>query len=514
MKSARFVLAGLLAFTLHASGAAQSLASSKAEQTVSRASRTAMVRTSEGLVGGMQANQVAQYRAIPFAAPPVGELRWRAPQKPARWQGVRDGRKYSSTCVEAEDCLYLNVYTPAGAGAGDKLPVLVWIHGGSFILGAGSDFDGTTFAKKGLVVVTVNYRLGRAGWFSHPALAKNAPAGEAYSNYGLMDQIAALRWVKRNVAAFGGNPAKVTIAGESAGGVSVNYLMTSLAARGLFQGAISQSGFGRFDAIPMSVSEAAGSTFFSGLGIDGDTKESLAKMRAVPFERLAGPMVIGARGLILDGRIVQMTTSEAFGKGMDAGVPYLVGGNSNEASLYPTANPAARLAALDSEKNAITRMYAPETQGGSSRVVAAMVTDQNMTEPDRSLARQHAKRGSPVYRYYFSYLTPAERGVAVGVSHGGEIGYVWGRATQLPEDAATTQSITSYWAAFAKYGNPAAAGGPQWPLYDDRELVMEFGDSGPRTVAKLQNDRLDWVEQHRASVIASASAGNAPAAGR
>ena len=205
-----------------------------------------VVKVAQGEVQGISADGVSVYKGLPFAAPPVGDLRWRAPQPATKWQGIRAATAFSSTCAQAEDCLYLNVYKPADSGNA-KLPVMVWIHGGAFIFGSGSAYDGSQFARQGVIVVTMNYRLGRAGWFAHPALTAESPKGPL-GNYGLMDQVAALHWVHDNIKAFGGDAKNVTIFGESAGAICVNYLMLAPQAKGLFDKALSESGFGRLGA--------------------------------------------------------------------------------------------------------------------------------------------------------------------------------------------------------------------------------------------------------------------------
>jgi len=227
-----------------------------------QASAADTVKVAQGTLHGAVAGQVTAFKGVPFAAPPVGDLRWRPPQAPKSWTGVREATAYGHQCMQMrnvqtpidqdEDCLTLNVWTPAGARPGAKLPVMVWIHGGSFTGGSGANaiYDGTHFAERGVVLVTVNYRLGRLGFFAHPALSAEQP-GQPLGSYGIMDQIAALKWVKANIAAFGGDPANVTAFGESAGGIAINFLMTSPQAKGLFQKAISESGFGRFTGVPI-----------------------------------------------------------------------------------------------------------------------------------------------------------------------------------------------------------------------------------------------------------------------
>jgi para-nitrobenzyl esterase len=459
-------------------------------------------------VQGSVYGDIASYRGIPFAAPPVGELRWRAPQPAKAWTGVRDASTYGPACNAAEDCLTVNVWKPASAKAGAKLPVMVWIYGGSFTSGSGSAYDSTSFAKRDIVAVTFNYRLGRAGWFAHPALTKNAPAGEGVGNYGLQDQIAALKWVKANAAAFGGDPNNVTIFGESAGGISVNLLMAQPAARGLFHKAISESGFGRLDPRPLKEAEGFGQTFFAGKGVTGDGADALKTMRALPFAEMMANQPLGSTGPIMDGKTVVISTADAFAQGKEAKVPYLLGGNSNEASLFPTANPAVRLAAITSQRAALDSAYDPDKKGDAARTVNALVTDQLITEPDRLLARLHAKNGQPTYVYYFSYLPPQQRATAMGLAHGAEIGFVFGRSTGNPEDYSTSQAAGAYWASFAKYGDPGAAGGPKWPKYDPAtEARLEFGMDGVHVRNQFNKARLDWIEQNRSHVLSTASAG-------
>jgi para-nitrobenzyl esterase len=470
--------------------------------------KAAVVRVTGGQVQGLEFGDVSVYRGIPFAAAPTGNLRWRAPQTVKAWSGVKDASANGAACTANEDCLYLNVFKPRAARPGAKLPTMVWIHGGAFTGGSGGTYDGTQFAKKDIVLVSINYRLGRMGWFSHSALTKNAPAGEAVGNYGLQDQIAALKWVKANAAAFGGDPANVTIFGESAGAISVNYLMVSPDARGLFHKAISQSGFGRIEPRPLTASEQQGQAFFDNLNIRGDTPATVAAMRAVPFDQTRGGLGLGAAGVIRDGKTVNTSAVQAFTEGKQARVPYILGGNSNEASLFPTDDPAARLAALTQNRAAMLAAYDPQGRGDAARIVNLIVTDQQITEGDRVLARGHVRLGLPTYAYYFSYLPPAQRATSLGLAHGAEIGYVFGRTTGSPEDLAIGQSANAYWAAFAKYGTPGAAGGPEWPKYDlQREARLEFGVDGPMVREQFAKARLDWLEQNRQTVIASAAAG-------
>jgi para-nitrobenzyl esterase len=456
-------------------------------------------KTAGGLYG-----DVAIYRGIPFAAAPVGDLRWRSPQPVKAWTGVREGTNFGGTCTAAEDCLYLNVYKPADAKPGQKLPVMVWIYGGAFTGGSSNMYEGPAFAKKGVVYVAMNYRLGRTGWFSHAAVSKNAPKNETVGNFGLQDQIAALKWVQANIAKFGGDPKHVTIFGESAGAISVNYLMITPQAKGLFMQAISESGFARHEPQPIADAEKVAATYFTGLGITGDSVDTLKKMKAVPFAKLQGDRIpLGGAGPINDGKLLTMGIHTGFEKGLEAKVPYMLGGNSNEASLFPTQDPPGRLARIKAGSPAVGAAYDAVGKGDAGREVNAIATDYYITEPDRAVARLHAKHGAPTYRYFFSYVPPAQR-TSFGLSHGGEIGYAFGRNNSNAEDAATSQSANAYWSSFAKYGNPGAAGGAAWPKYDATDTALEFAVDGTHVRPDFFKGRLDWNEKNRDLIVSSA----------
>jgi para-nitrobenzyl esterase len=464
-----------------------------------------VVKTKQGKVQGFVANDVAVFRGLPFAAPPVGDLRWRAPKDPAKWSDVRPGNAYGASCQQAEDCLYLNVYAPATATPKDKLPVMVWIHGGAFIFGSGSTYDGTQFAKQGIVVVTVNYRLGRAGWFAHPALTKENPKGPL-GNYGILDQIAALEWVQDNIAQFGGDRRNVTIFGESAGAISVNYLMLASQARGLFHKAISESGFGRLAAQPLANIEKFGASFGERAGIKGSDAAAAKALRAVPWDEVTkGVGGLGAPDQPLpmaDGTLIKQNAADGFAKGLQAKVPYLLGGNSDEASLTRrTTNSAARLEAIKDRRDVFLAAFDPDNTGNADRIIARLVTDESISEPDRALARLHSQRGLPTYIYHFSYTPMSMRATSFGLAHGGEISYVFNTpragGSFDEEGKAIAAAANKYWAAFAKTGAPGSAGGPAWPKFEaGDEALMEFPAGGVPTVHKhFHANRLNWVEQ-------------------
>jgi len=467
-----------------------------------------IVKIETGKVQGFIADGVAIFRGLPFAAPPLGELRWQAPRPAAKWPDVRPANVFSASCAQAEDCLYLNVYEPADTKKGANLPVMVWIHGGAFIFGSGSAYDGSQFAKQGLIVVTVNYRLGRAGWFAHPALTAENPKA-LLGNYGLMDQIAALVWVKDNIKDFGGNPKNATVFGESAGAISVNYLMLAPQAKGLFAKAMSESGFGRLAARPISQVAEGGAAFADNAGVHGSDAAAAKALRALSWAELTANMPgIGDRNQILpmaDGKMIAGSAAEGFAKGAEARVPYLLGGNSDEASLTRRGlNAAERLAAIQQNREAFLAAYDPDNTGDADRIVARYITDTSISEPDRDLARLHAQHGNATYLYHFSYTPAAQRATMFGLPHGGEIAYVFNKPRATPfddEGKAVAAAANRYWAQFAKTGDPDSAGGAAWPKFDStEEYVMEFPASGTPVASKhFHKTRLDWVEASLAS---------------
>ena len=447
---------------------------------------------------------VSAFRGIPFAAPPVGDLRWRDPKPAAAWTGVRAATSFSPACNEAEDCLYLNVWRPADAKPGAKLPVYVWIHGGAFTAGSGAGVDGTQFAKKGVVVVSVNYRLGRLGFFSHPAL--KAEKGGTEGNYGLADNIAALKWVQANATAFGGDPKKVTIGGESAGAILVNLLMLAPQSNGLYQGAIAESGFGRRILYPVHgtsgrTGEEIGQRFALTQGIKGDDAAAAKALRALPFSALGNAPGSGQPDQptpMIDGKLVKTGIYEGFAAGREAKVPYLVGGNSNESSLYRSfMDPKTEFTRITDRKDAFLTAFDPEKSGNQERIVARYITDQRISEPDRALAREHAKR-APVFVYHFSYVPQAQAATSLGMAHGGEISYAFDTLRGNPDAPGqnVAAAMNRYFASFVKVGDPGAAGGPTWPKFDaSSEPLVEFPMNGTPVVQNhFHKQRLDWVE--------------------
>ncbi|MEJ2679314.1 MAG: carboxylesterase family protein, partial [Gemmatimonadota bacterium] len=427
-----------------------------------------LVRVDAGQLRGTVSDSVARFKGIPYAAPPVGPLRWRPPQPVQPWSGTRDATKYGDLCMQdinpddngvgpgpaSEDCLTLNVWAPVDH-AGAPLPVMVWIHGGGYVNGSGTAtlYDGTRLAKQGVVVVTINYRLGRFGFFAHPALTKENPDGPL-GNYGLMDQIAALKWVRRNITAFGGDSADVTIFGESAGGGSVLRLMISPMARGLFGKAVVESGLGRermarldtTNAIGLPSAEAAGKAFMDALG---DTSSDPAQLRAMPAaDILSGgdPNLFAGGGPIIDGKVLTMDVDQAFAKGIEAKVPLIIGTNSLEFPVFDENSPLFKEVVTFSPQE---RRKAIAVYGGLQPYREHIVSDLLFTEPARYLARRHAANGEPVYLYRLSVVSPSVRDRFKGAVHASERQYVFRTLgaspwPTSPGDSAVARSMSAY----------------------------------------------------------------------
>jgi para-nitrobenzyl esterase len=490
----------------------------------------APVRTESGPVSGVVADGVVAYKGIPYAAPPVGDLRWRAPQPAAPWTDVHVADAYGHDCMQepfpsdaaplgtppAEDCLYLNVWAPEKP-ASAKLPVMVWIHGGAFVNGGASPavYDGRHFARRGVVFVSFNHRLGRFGFFAHPALSSESPKGPL-GNYGYLDQIAALKWVQKNVGAFGGDPGNVTVFGESAGGGSVNTLMVSPLAKGLFHKAIVESGGGRAGGImaprTLKEAEAVGVAFAKLAGVTGEDAAALAALRKLPAADLVrglNLMSMGQQrdtwaGPMIDGQIVAEEPETAFRAGRQARIPYLVGANNREFGFMPLPPQAVEgmLARFGADKDKVVAAYDPDKTGQMGEVGVGVMSDGAMVEPARLLARLASAAGQPTYAYRFSYVASSIRKDVKGALHATEIPFVfetvrakYGDAT-TPEDEAIASAINAYWVSFARTGDPNGDGRPKWPAYTAAgDVVMDFAVTGPAAKADPWKARLDLIER-------------------
>jgi para-nitrobenzyl esterase len=408
----------------------------------------------------------------------------------------------------------LNVWTPA-ARAGKPRPVMFWIYGGGFVNGGSSPevYDGSKFAEGGVVLVSANYRVGRFGFFAHPALTKEAN-GAPLGNYAYLDQIEALKWVKRNIAKFGGDPGNVTVFGESAGGVSVNMLMTSPLARGLFHRAVVQSGGGRSSTLirarTLASAEQLGVAFAAEAGVTGEDAKALEALRAVPAARVVNGMNLMKQqpkthsGPMIDGTIVVEDTEATFRAGRQAKVPYMIGANDLEFGFFPTppAQVDQMLARFGDEKDKVVAAYDPQGSGNKGLIGMSLASDTSMVEPARMLARLHAASGQPTWQYRFSYVASSLRGKAAGALHATEIPFVFStvrakyKDATTPDDEAAGKAATAYWVAFATTGDPNAKDLPKWPRYTaETDQILDFTAAGPVGKADPWKARLDLVEQ-------------------
>ena len=463
-----------------------------------------IVRTDDGFVRGMAAGTVDEFLGLPYAAPPTGNLRWRSPAPPAAWDGVRDATQFGPSCPQvldpklnpelppgaiSEDCLYLNVYAPPPSmnDQGGR-PVLVWIHGGGLVQDGARDYDGSKLAADGIVVVTINYRLGALGFLAHPALASHGAAG----NYGLMDQQAALRWVQRNIARFGGDPHNVTIAGQSAGGLSVLAQMVSPGARGLFQRAIVQSGAFALNQRPLATAEAAGEAFATAVGCPD---QSAACLRNVPVSDLVSKFGVEIPGVV-DGSVLTQPIGTALATGQFARVPIINGITHDEELLFvavlgltvsqgtdiPLAAPldgssatyqadiAQALGVSDTRAAAIAAEYPLSAYPNAVVAFTFLVSDASFACPALQVDRLTAARGVPTYAYQFNDDNAPlfKLGLA---THGSELSYLFGSpATLTADQQALAASMRTDWARFARTGNPSSDALP-WPSFDGTRVL-------------------------------------------
>ncbi len=472
-----------------------------------------MVTIRQGKLAGSFDDGVVAFKGIPYALPPVGERRWKPPAPPAHWRGTRDASAFGPSCMQpalpagnvyddpaaamSEDCLTLNVWAPRAA---KHAPVIVWIYGGALTIGGSSEsiYDGANFARRGVVFVSINYRLGVFGWLALPALSAESPH-HASGNYGLLDQIAALHWVHDNIAAFGGDPRNVTIMGESAGALSVTYLLTSPPARGLFQKAIAESA--NIRAIPelrraaygMPSAQAIGRKFAASTGV-----ANLAALRAMPAKALlhaASKAHFWSRGTI-DGWSLTEQVVDAFDEGREAHVPLLAGFNSGEIRSQRALLPPAPANAAEYKKQIIRRYrdLAPEflrlyPASNIPESMLATVRDAVYGWATERMVRQQSAAGVPAYLYYFDHCYPAAKARNLCAFHASELpfvfGHVGGRAKLPPNwprplgkrQRALSNAMIGYWVGFAKTGVPHAAGQPVWQPNSTDWAYMHFTDA-------------------------------------
>jgi para-nitrobenzyl esterase len=462
-----------------------------------------------GQVQGVAVNGSVAFKGIAFAAPPVGELRWKKPQPVAAWQGVRAANAFAPSCMQdaamlgvqqappgvSEDCLHLNVWTPAPS-ASDRLPVMVWIYGGGFAIGTTSAalYDGTRLAEKGVVLVSVAYRVGAFGFLAHPELSRES--GKGSGNYGLQDMIAGLAWVRDNIAAFGGDPNNVTIFGESAGAIAVSMLAASPYAKGLFHKAISESG-GSFapsrrameggQTVPaLALAEAAGKRFLDDLGAP-----TIAAARSLPAEQIQqaqGPGLAGGFWPVDDGDVLPGDQYVLYSEGRFNDTPVLIGSNSDEGALFVRGGVTSAAfeeqirAGYGEHADELLAVYPHANDEQAVQAARDVFRDSAFAWPTWAWARLQAAQGKgAAYVYYFDHRTAQSPN---GASHADEMPYVFGNLVSgfaggntRAEDVAMSDVVSTYWTNFAKTGDPNGAGLPRWPAFTEKSQQVLFLDA-------------------------------------
>jgi para-nitrobenzyl esterase len=475
-------------------------------------------RTREGVVIGTHSDDLTVFKGIPFAQPPIGDLRWKPPLPPLAWKGAKPAKEFASACMQtpnpfmnvpsqpvSEDCLYLNIWSPSRS-ISEHLPVLVWIHGGGFSYGSTAMplFDGAALARKGVVMVSVAYRVGPLGFLAHPELSAESP-DHVSGNYGLLDQIAALEWVHANISAFGGDPARVTIMGESAGSISVSLLIQSPLARGLFSRAIGESGGafgpGGTPALPLADAEAQGKAFGESIHVT-----SLAALRAMPADALikaspqgSSPFTLANGWPVLDGHILPSDPMKLYREKRFNDTPILIGNNDDEGALFP--GPRTREAYIDQVNrqfgNAAQRIleaFPANTDEEARRSAIALMGDATFGANHFAWASLQARYGrGKVFYYHFAHIPPSRPGVPPGATHGAELPYVFNNLgvrdlawSQADRDMA--ELLSTYWTNFAKRGDPNGPNLPQWKAFSNDTHQVNWLHDGNASMGPLPHE--------------------------
>jgi para-nitrobenzyl esterase len=477
------------------------------------------------------------FRGVPFAAPPVGNLRWQPPQPIQPWSGVRKADEFGAHCVQgkvfgdiesrgkkmSEDCLYLTVWAPAKPAA-KRLPVYVWLYGGGFAAGSGDEprYDGEGFAKRGIVAVNVNYRLGIFGFLAHPELTKES-AHMASGNYGLLDQVAALEWVRKNIAAFGGDPHRVTIGGESAGSLSVSALMASPLSRDLFQQAVGESGaffayVGGRGSASLAESEKQGAAFAASIGAT-----SLAELRAKSAGDLLAAAMKTNNGFgfwpNVDGYFLPVEVQSVFAEGKQSKVPLLAGWNADEVRMgvtmakeKPTAKsfPAHLREQFKDNADGALKVYPASTDAEAVRSAGDLASDSFIVFGTWKWLEMQTKTGRPVYRFQFDRAVPVPAGMqamahglkSFGAAHASELEYVFNvlpskKADWQPEDQKVAETMNAYWANFIRTGDPNGPGLARWPDFAKTHEVMHL-DTESKALPEEHRDRYEFLDSIQA----------------
>lgn len=490
-----------------------------------------VVKTAQGKVHGKTINngKVNAWLGLPYAAPPIGDLRWKAPEPPAKWHGVRDAANFGAHCAQnrvyadmvfqdnggSEDCLFLNVYAPATAKSKSALPVMFWIHGGGFSGGSSDEprHNGDFLPLKGVVLVTINYRLGVFGFLATSDLAKEQDGSAG--NYGLMDMVAALQWVKANIKKFGGNPDNVTIFGESAGSFAVSTLMAAPSAQGLFTKAIGESG-GALGRSALSYERVSVRAEKDDKWVEGLNVHSLAELRALPTDAILA--AVNKPGISfppdIDGKFLTEPVADTYAAGKQAHVPLLAGWNRDEGSFFGargmTVAQFKEMAAkfFPNKTEEFLKLYPADDDAQALRSAIDYGGDMFIAYGTWNWLEAQRKTGdAPVYRYHFELpALPSKYHPGTFVFHSDDIEYVFGTLdtrpgwTVRPEDRAMSDEMMSYWTNFAKTGDPNGPGLPVWPKYNDDGRPLLHLDttitSGPDTL----RDRYLFLEENPPAV--------------
>lgn len=484
------------------------------------AAQAPIVNTTAGLVEGYRANGLEIFKGIPFAKPPVGDLRWKAPQPPVPWEGVRKCTAFGPSPVQAppvpfmfwskeflipdapisEDCLYLNVWTN---GTKNKKPVLVYIYGGGFRSGGSACpiYDGEAMAKKGIVFVSINYRVGLFGFLAHPELTAESGYNSS-GNYALLDMIEGLQWVRNNIASFGGDPSRVTIAGQSAGAFAVNFLCASPLAKGLFTGAIAQSGGSILPSpirpkVSMQRAEAMGLELEQETGVSG-----IAALRALPAEKILAARS-GMMGPFDDGHVIRGSITQTYESGNQNDVPLLLGWNKDDRVSGPPVSAAAYREAMTkrfgTDTDKLLSLYPGNTDEEAARSQLEMSRDEAFAVQGWSWALIQQKKGkSPVYLYRFDRALPAHTPeTAFGAFHSAEIVYAYDNLHTLDRpweasDKKLASDMSGYWLNFIKSGNPEGKGLPRWPPFTPSNHQVMRLDERPGAMTSPDRSRMEW----------------------
>lgn len=477
--------------------------------------RPVAVAAAAGTLEGRAKDGVEAFVGIPYAAPPIGPLRWRPPEPAPRWKGIRVAAAFGNDCPQLrfpgdatpstqpldEDCLTLNLWRPEGAR---RLPVMVWIHGGSFVAGSSTSpvLDGAALARRGVLLISFNYRLGRFGFFAHPALTREA-GGKPHANFAFLDMIAALQWVKANAAAFGGDPDNVTIFGESAGGSAVNFLVASPMAEGLFDKAIVMSGANRERFARIDVDRPGRtSAQFAGVGFAakaGLVQPDAAALRALPADKVQGGLAMWDvqgelfAGPVIDGHSVVADPIERFAGGAVPKIPYIIGSTSAELSEEAYA---PVMMDLIRARTSISGMASLERAYGDPPALG-LIDDYLFTEAARGYARIMAAHGAPTWRYVFDHIAEADRAKRKGAAHASELAYLFSNlpAAAGADDRKIAKMMGDYWVNFARTGDPNGDALPDWPRSGANDPLLLFGASDATAETNRNTARLDAVER-------------------